>query len=113
MAFHSPRYGDSGNELTTQEEAFVQNLASEASYDSSQVALQSDLWVYDVTPTGTVDGSNTVFTLPANASQVVVVADGLRVKGSGADYTFNGTDTITFASGRQPYSSISVDYKPA
>jgi len=68
--------------------------------------------VTDSTPTGTVNGSNVTFTLAVSASQAVVYADGLRVKGGGVDYTHSGS-TITFVSGSQPYSAISVDYLPS
>lgn len=68
-------------------------------------------WVYDATPTGAVNGSNLVFTIP-ESSQVVVYADGVRVKGGGVTYTFSGGDTITFVSGLQPMSTLSVDYLP-
>ena len=68
--------------------------------------------VLDYAPEEAVNGVNLVFTLPVSASQVVVYADGSRVKGGGADYTHSG-DTITFASGRQPYSALSIDYLPA
>lgn len=70
-------------------------------------------WVMDYEPTGTVDGVNTEFDIPA-ASEVVVYADGLRIISS--DYslgTVDSTTTITFDSGKQPYSSISVDYVAA
>ena len=109
---HTPYYDPEGA-LTTLELIFIQNLAAEAGYDSTQVVLRDENWQMDVTPTGTVNGSNLVFTLPADASQAVVYADGMRVKGGGIDYTHTtDTDTITFVSGRQPFSSISVDYLP-
>lgn len=114
MAFETQEYSVSGDELTAQEEAFVQNLSSDASYDAGNVVLFSTNWQMDVTPSGTVDGSNTSFTLPANADDVVVYADGMRVKGGGVDYSHTGgNDTITFTSGRQPYSTISADYLPS
>ena len=69
-------------------------------------------WVMDYEPEEAVNGSNTVFTLPVPASQVVVYADGSRVKGGGVDYTHSG-DTITFVAGHQPYSALSIDYLPA
>lgn len=47
-------------------------------------------------PTGTIDSSNTVFTLPSTPSTVVLVyLNGLLQKGGGSDYTLSGT-TITF-----------------
>lgn len=68
-------------------------------------------WVFNSTPTGTVNGTNRVFTLPEAASQVVVYADGIRIKP--VNYAFTAdTDEITFAEGYQPFSAISVDYLP-
>lgn len=81
-----------------------------AGYDGSIVGLDA-YWVFNATPTGTVDGSNTVFTLPEVAEQVVVYADGLRIAADNYTFTEN-TDTITFEEGSQPFSSIAVDYKP-
>lgn len=75
--------------------------------------VTSNTLVIGVTPTGTVDGVNTEFDIPA-ASSVVVYADGLRIISS--DYslsTVGSTTTITFDAGRQPYSTISADYFPA
>lgn len=112
MAFYTPRLEQAGN-LTTEEIAFIQALAIEAGFDATAVALLSDIggFIYDYVPAEAVNGSNTVFTIPA-ASQVIVYADGLRVKGAGIDYTFSATTTITFISGRQPFSAISIDYLP-
>lgn len=65
-----------------------------------------------VTPSGTVDGSNTVFTIPVQASSLAVYADGARALPT-SDYSFVvgvGITTITFVSGRQPFNSILVDY---
>lgn len=109
---HTPTY-DPEDALTAAELVFLQNLAADTGNDATQVVLRSENWQMDVVPTGTVDGSNLVFTLPASASQVVVYADGLRVKGGGADYSHTAdTVTITFISGSQPFSSISADYLP-
>ncbi len=68
-------------------------------------------WVFNATPTGTVNNSNLIFTIPA-ASQVVVYRDGIRVQGGGIDYTFSATTTITFVANGAPGSAISVDYLP-
>lgn len=68
-------------------------------------------WVFNVTPTGTVNGVNLTFTLPGNADEVIVYADGMRI--SSDNYTFTaGTDSIVFDSGNAPFSTISADYKP-
>jgi len=109
---HTPLY-DPEDALTMAELIFIQLLAAAASNDSTQVLLRSENWQMDVTPTGTVNGSNLVFTLPADAEQVVVYADGMRVKGAGASYSHTAdSDTITFESGLQPFSTLSVDYLP-
>ncbi len=67
-------------------------------------------WVFNALPTGTVNGVNLVFTIPS-ATQVVVYADGVRAVA--ADYVFSSNTTITFVSGRQPFSSLAVDYLPS
>lgn len=47
-------------------------------------------------PTGTVNGSNTAFTLPTTPGSVVMVfRNGLLQKGGGVDYTLSGTN-LTF-----------------
>ena len=71
----------------------------------------ADGWVFNYEPGGTVNGVNLTFTLPADADQVVVYADGIRVKASNVTHT-EGSDEFTLASGQAPYSSISVDYLP-
>lgn len=69
----------------------------------------STLWHFNETPAGAVDGSNLTFTLPENADQIIVTADGLRE--AAANLTFvAGTDTFTFAAGRAPTSTIAVDF---
>lgn len=61
-------------------------------------------------PTGDVDGINTVYTLAATPTSLAVYADGLRmIEGVSKDYTVSGV-TVTFNSGRQPFSSIICDY---
>ena len=81
--------------------------------DDIQTGLSGSAWVLDYSPLEAVNGANTVFTVPVNASRVIVYADGGRVKGAGLDYTFSSNTTITFVAGHQPFSSLSVDYLPA
>ncbi len=69
----------------------------------------SNFWFFDVTPTGTVDGSNLTFTLPEDATQVVVYVDGLREAAANVTFT-EGTATFTLAAGRAPNTSIAIDY---
>lgn len=70
----------------------------------------SELWTFNVTPTGTVNGSNDTFTLPEDAKEVIVYADGVRVKAASVTHT-EGSDTFTLAAGAVPYSTIAADYK--
>lgn len=110
MSYETKKYS-AVEGLTIAEIAFIQNLAAEADNDSANVALTADLWV-EATPTGTINGTNGTFTLPEDASEVIVFADGVWVVES--SYTFTpGTDSIVFTSGLQPFSSIRVLYKPA
>lgn len=68
-------------------------------------------WVFNSVPTGTVNGSNRTFTLAGAADQVIVYVDGARELD--ANVTHSAGDTsFTLAVGREPYSSIVVDYKP-
>jgi hypothetical protein len=67
-------------------------------------------WTLGATPTGAVDGVNTVFTFPASF-QVVVYADGLRMDEL-VDYDLTDDHTVTFINNAQPHSAITVDYLP-
>jgi hypothetical protein len=69
-------------------------------------------WVFNETPTGTVDGSNRTFTLSEDAEELVVYADGLRISSSNYSFT-EDTDSFTLNVGQAPYSTISIDYKPS
>lgn len=69
----------------------------------------NNFWFFNVVPMGTVDGSNGVFTLPEEASQVIVYADGIRI--ASANITFvAGSDEFELAEGFAPYTTISADY---
>jgi hypothetical protein len=70
----------------------------------------SNMWFFNVTPTGDVDGVNLTFTLPETADQVIVYLDGVREVAANVTHT-PGTNTFTLAAGRAPYSTIAVDYK--
>lgn len=80
-----------------------------AGWDGYDVGVTS-YWNFNVTPTGTVDGSNGSFTLPENADELVVYADGVRLSSSLVTFTA-GTSTFTIDSGSVPSTSIAVDYK--
>lgn len=86
-------------------------LTYTAGYSGFNVGITT-VWVFNATPSGTVDGTNRTFTLPVNASQVVVYADGVRISSSNYAFTAD-TDTITFNAGYQPVTTISVDYLPS
>lgn len=59
--------------LTSLELVFIQDLASDASYDSANVALDSELSGMTVeTPSGTVDDSNVTFTVTAVPVFVII-----------------------------------------
>lgn len=67
-------------------------------------------WVQEV-PTGTVNGSNTVFTLsllPREPDAVQVFIDGIRQRKT-TDYTISGT-TITFTSAPVTDQYVYVEY---
>ncbi len=69
----------------------------------------NNFWFFNITPAGTVDGSNRTFTLPEDATQVIVYADGLREAASNVTFT-TGDDEFTLAAGRAPTSTIAADY---
>lgn len=69
----------------------------------------NNFWVFNITPTGVVNGVNLTFTLPEAASQVIVYADGLREAASNVTFVA-GSDSFTLAAGRAPSSTIAVDY---
>lgn len=69
----------------------------------------NNFWFFNVTPTGTVNGSNRTFTLSETADQVIVYVDGVREVDANVTHT-NGTNTFTLAAGRAPYTTIAVDY---
>lgn len=69
----------------------------------------NNFWFFNVTPTGDVDGENLSFSLPEEASQVIVYADGVREAAANVTFTA-GEDEFTLAAGRAPSSTIAVDY---
>lgn len=79
--------------------------------DDIRDSLTASSWVYEYIPSESV-GANTVFTLPVNASRVIVYADGTRVRGGGRDYTFSSNNTVTFVYNQRPRTTISIDYLP-
>ena len=81
-----------------------------AGYAGDIIGIETG-WVYNATPTGTVNGVNTTFTIPVSASQIIVYADGIRIATANISFTAD-TSTFTFLNGTQPFSTIAVDYKP-
>jgi hypothetical protein len=77
-------------------------------YSGTSYAVEN-YWVFNETPTGTVDGSNLAFTLAADAEQVVVYADGIRESAANVTHVA-GTDEFTMAAGRAPFTTIAADY---
>lgn len=68
-------------------------------------------WNFNVVPSGAVNGSNLTFTLPEDATELIVYADGIRLLSSNVTFV-SGSDSFTLAAGQAPYSSIAVDYLP-
>ena len=69
----------------------------------------NNFWIFNAVPTGAVNGVNLTFTIPHEASQVIVYADGIREAASNVTFV-DGTATFTLAAGRAPFSTIAVDY---
>lgn len=91
--------------------ASAQDAATKA-YVDSQVA-GSGTAVTRETPTGTVNGSNTVFTLahtPAAGSESVYLNGVLQNEGAGNDYEI-AADEITFATAPATGDVILVSYR--
>lgn len=93
-----------GNELIPTELLMVQKMNAGTYFYENEV------------PSGTVNGVNTVFTT-ANVvkptGSIEVYVNGQLMKGSGIDYTFSSTNTITFVIAPPTSSIILVDYRSA
>ena len=92
------RVSVSGSQLASDEVVMIQNLQN-GSYQSE-------------TPTGTINGVNTVFTLsaaPSPAASLKVFLNGAFQTGGGEDYTLV-TDTITFVSAPDSQSVLRAYY---
>ena len=90
--------------------------STQASGVGCETILGAANFVNGEVPTGTINGTNTTFTLantPSVAASVHVYVNGLRqFLGTGNDYTFSGT-TITFLTGAVPQTGdiLFVDYQ--
>lgn len=91
----------------------VQNIrvSYTAGYSGFSIGVHN-YWVFNTTPAGTINGVNATFTLPAEASQVIVYADGVRIASANVSFT-EDNDEFTLLNGTQPYSTIAVDYLPS
>lgn len=96
-----------GDALTPDELLFIQELAARANYDAENVALISDLSGLNIeTPTGTVNGTNAVFTV--SNEPIFIATDGMA-RFAGLDYSYSG-GTITMQPGNEPNVSIRSFY---
>ena len=76
-----------------------------------QAITSGTYFYYNETPTGAIDGVNTVFTLANNPnpdSSLEVILNG-QILTAGGDYTLSGT-TITFANAPLEGSILRVNY---
>lgn len=74
----------------------------------------STSFVYDETPSGTINSSNVTFTIASTpvSGSLILYRDGQRLIAGGADYTLSGT-TITFVTAPTTGSTLKVDYQSA
>lgn len=84
-------------------------ITYDAGWDGFSASISS-LWTLNVTPTGTVNGSNASFTLPEEADEVIIYADGVRLAAANVTHTA-GSDSVTIAAASVPFSTIAADYK--
>jgi len=90
-----------GREFTGNETLTVQKIAAGTYFYKNE------------TPSGTVNGSNAVFTTANTVNPVTsinVYVNGQLMKAGGVDYTFSSTNTITFVVAPPTSSIILVDY---
>lgn len=95
---------DLGGTLNTTAVTFINPLSS--------IGLTSSNFVFDETPSGTINGSNASFTIAntPTSGTLRVFRNGLRVlSGSGNGYTLSGT-TITMTTAPTTGDSLRVDY---
>lgn len=100
----------SGFDMTTAP-ATTDTLYAFYNTNTTNFATGSASWVYNETPSGTVDGSNTTFTLahtPVSGS-LMLFRDGQLMK-EGDDYTLSG-NTITFSTAPASGSVLLATYQ--
>lgn len=89
-------------EFTATEELTLQNIANGTYFVENEV------------PSGTVNGSNAVFTTANTVNpttSIIVTLNGAHQKPGGVDYTFSSTNTITFAVAPPTGSLLLVSYR--
>ncbi len=103
MSFREPQTPGLGgiDELTPAEEAIIQAIRA------------GTYFIFNIAPSGVIDGSNTVFTLPGSpnpANSLRLYVNGARQKeGSGNEYILSG-GTITLSIAPPAGSIITADY---
>jgi hypothetical protein len=100
MAYFSEKFSPV-DALTTEDIVFLQNLASDASYDSSNVVLESEVGLGSIiTMTGTIDDSNKTFTCASGPSEMVINGVSYLTTGGAITWTYlAGTITLSTAVG--------------
>ena len=106
------------DELTSVEEAVVQATASLTGNASKLLRVKSDesgvewvTWVPDETPTGTIDGTNTTFTLahtPNPTTTLLIFLNGLKLRPT-TDFSVSGT-TLTMVKAPRTGAILRVEY---
>lgn len=102
------------NGLMIDEDSFASNtdqkMPTQQSVKAYVDAKSAASWVFNETPGGTINGTNTVFTLAQAGSNYIVALNGSVLKpGSGNDYTVSGT-TLTMLYAPETGSNLIVTY---
>lgn len=93
-----------GREFTGNETLTLQKISAQTYFYENEV------------PSGTVNGSNAVFTTANTVNpttSIDVYVNGQHMKAGGVDFTFSSTNTITFVIAPPTGSIILVDYRSA
>lgn len=88
-------------------------LLADYEISSGTFSTGSTSFIYNETPSGTVNGSTTAFDTAFNyvAGTIQVYRDGQLMKGGGADYTETDANTITFVTAPVTGSVLLVSYQ--
>jgi phage-related tail fiber protein len=100
---------DSGWKLTT--DGDIEFGVTALTYSKFTSSVSSSNFVYNSTPSGTVDGGSTVFALASTpvSTSVQVYLNGLLQDPAGEDYTLSGS-YITFTSAPLPGDKVRASY---